>query len=131
MAKISVPEEPADSGNDVQYNRNLAALAHWSFILSVVVPFGSIIIPLVLYHTVGKTDSYVKDNAKEVLNLVIYAFILSIVFGILCFVLIGVPLLMLLALYLLIFPIIAAIQTMDVNSGSKVYEYPCIFRVLT
>ncbi len=130
MAKISVPEEPIDSGNDEQYNRNLAALSHWSFLIGFVVPFASLIIPLVLYNTTGKTDPFVKANAKEALNLVICAFIMGIVFGILCIVLIGIPLLALLGLYLIIFPIIAAVQTMDVNSGSKVYGYPCIFRLL-
>ena len=131
MAKISVPEEPIGPANDEQYNRNLAALAHWSFPIGFVVPFASIVIPLVLFNTTGKTDPYVKANAKEAINLFLYGFIMSILFLILCIVLIGFPLLMLLGLYLIIFPIIAAVQTMDVNSGSKVYEYPCIFRLLS
>ncbi len=131
MAKISVPEEPQDFGTGEQYNRNLAALAHWSFIIGLIVPFASLIIPLVLYNTTGKTDAFVKANAKEALNLVIFSIIVGFVFGILCFVLIGIPLLALLMLYLIIFPIIAAIQTMDVNGGTKIYEYPCIFRLLS
>ena len=128
MAKITVPKEPQDFGNDEQYNRNLAALAHGSFIIPV--PFASLIITLVLYNTTGQNDAYVKANAKEALNLLLFKYIVGFFFGILCFVIIGFPLLALLGLYVIIFPIIAAIQTMDVNSGSKVYEYPCIFRLL-
>jgi uncharacterized Tic20 family protein len=53
------------------------------------------------------------------------------VFGVFIIVLIGIPLLVLLFFYLLIFPIIAAIQTMSANEGAEVYRYPFIFRVLT
>lgn len=133
MAKISDPQQQEStppSSDGVQPNAAMASLAHWSFLIGYVVPFANLIIPLVLLNTTGKEDSFVRDNAKEALNLFICSFISLIIFGILCIVLIGIPLLILLAFYLLIFPIIAAIQTMSSTMDTPVYKYPCIFRLI-
>jgi hypothetical protein len=131
MAKISVPEEQQSNPSSEEPNASLASLAHWSFLIGWVVPFANLIIPLVLFNTKGKEDPFVKENAKEALNLVIFSFLMLCVFGVLIIVVIGIPLLVLLFFYLLIFPIIAAIQTMSANEGAEVYRYPFIFRVLT
>ncbi len=133
MAKISVPNEqepspPSSSG--VQPNAAVASLAHWSFLIGYVIPFASLIIPLVLLNTTGKEDEFVRANAKEALNLFIFSVIGFIVFGLLCFVLIGIPLIIALAIYILVFPIIAAVQTMSSDMNSKVYQYPLIFRLI-
>jgi hypothetical protein len=131
MAEISVPgEQQNKSETDEEPNASLESLAHWSFLIGYVVPFASLIIPLVLFNTTGKEDSFVKANAKEALNLMIFSFILICVFSVLIFVLIGIPLLVLLGLYVLIFPIIAAIQTMGAKKGDAPYRYPLIFRVI-
>jgi len=132
MAEISVPNEQQNkSETDEEPNASLASLAHWSFLIGYVVPFASLIIPLVLFNTTGKEDSFVKANAKEALNLFLFAIILSFVFGILIFILIGIPLLVLLVLYILIFPIIAAVQTMSAKKGDAAYQYPIIFRLIS
>ena len=131
MAKISVPEEQQSNPSSEEPNASLASLAHWSFLIGWVVPFANLIIPLVLFNTKGKEDPFVKENAKEALNLVIFSFLMLCVFGVLIIVVIGIPLLVLLFFYLLIFPIIAAIQTMSANEGEEVYRYPFIFRVIT
>jgi len=109
MTKISVPEEQQSNPSNDEPNATLASLAHWSFLIAFVVPFASLIIPLVLYNTKGKEDPFVKANAKEALNLVIFSFIMLCVFGVLVIVVIGIPLLILLGLYVLVFPIIALI----------------------
>lgn len=130
MSKISIPEEQQRSPINEEGNASVASLAHWAFLIGFVVPFASLIIPLVLYNTTGKDDEFVKANAKEALNLFLFSFILFAVFGILCFVLIGIPLLLLLGLYMIVFPIIAAIQTMSAKVGDPVYRYPVIFRLI-
>jgi len=131
MAKISVPEEQQPQATNQEPNAALASLAHWSFLIGYVVPFASLIIPLVLYNTTGKEDSFVKENAKEALNLLLFAIILGIVFAILIFVIIGIPLLILLGLFTLVFPIIAAVQTMSALQGDAPYKYPIIFRLIS
>ena len=130
MAKITIPKEQEPTHTNEEPNATLASLAHWSFLIAYVVPFASLIIPLVLYNTTGKEDEFVKANAKEALNLFIFAFLLCIVFALLILVLIGIPLLILLWLYVVIFPIIAAVQTMSAKQGDAAYQYPCIFRLI-
>ena len=129
MAKISVPDKQTDSKNEEQY-AGIASLAHWSFLMGFVVPFASLILPLVLYNTTGKENEFVKENAKEALNLFFFAIIMGFVFALLCLVLIGIPLLILLFFYTIIFPIIAAIQTMSAKQGDAAYRYPWIFRLI-
>ena len=131
MAKISVPEEQQSNPSRAEHNATLASLAHWSFLIGWVVPFANLIIPLVLFNTKGKEDPFVKANAKEALNLVIFSFLMLCVFGVLVIVVIGIPLLILLFFYLLVFPIIAAIQTMSAKKGDPVYRYPIIFRLIS
>ncbi|MDP7009651.1 MAG: DUF4870 domain-containing protein [Phycisphaerales bacterium] len=131
MAKISVPDEQQQVPVNEEGNATVASLAHWAFLIGFVVPFASLIIPLVLYNTTGKEDEFVKENAKEALNLFLFSIILFFLFAILCLVLIGIPLLVLLGLYMIIFPIIAAIQTMSAKVGDNPYKYPLIFRLIT
>jgi uncharacterized protein len=130
MADISVPDEQQSRPTLQEPNASTASLAHWSFLIGYVVPFASLIIPLVLYNTTGKEDNFVRENAKEALNLVICSFIAILISIPLCFVLIGFLLLMLIGLYLLIFPIIASVQTMGALQGASPYKYPVIFRFL-
>jgi uncharacterized Tic20 family protein len=130
MAKISVPDDQQDISCEGDFDANVASLAHWAFLISFVVPFTSLIIPLVLYNTTGKDDPFVKANAKEALNLFLFMLIMGFVFALLILVLIGIPLLILLGLYTIVFPIIAAIQTMSAKQGDIPYQYPVIFRIL-
>ena len=130
MAKISVPDEQQQWNENDDFNASVASLAHWAFLIGFVVPFASLIIPLVLYNTTGKDDPFVKANAKEALNLFLFSIIMVFVFALLILVLIGIPLLILLGLYMLVFPIIAAIQTMSAKKGDAPYKYPVIFRIL-
>ena len=131
MAKISVPEEQQQSLTDNEQNAGIASLAHWSFLIGGVVPFASLIIPLVLYNTTGKEDAFVKANAKEALNLLLFSFIVALVSIPLCFILVGFFVLFSLGLFVIIFSIIAAIQTMSAKQGDAPYRYPIIFRLLS
>ena len=120
-AKVEIVPQP---------QAGLASLAHWSYLIALVVPFANLIIPLVLLNTTGKTDDFVRENAKEALNLFVCCFILAIVFVILIFVIVGIFLLIALGICLIIFPIIAAIQTMGSTMETPVYRYPMIFRLI-
>tara|TARA_X000001036_G_scaffold95981_2_gene88701 strand:+ start:2251 stop:2646 length:396 start_codon:yes stop_codon:yes gene_type:complete len=131
LTKLSIPEEQQTRLSNNEPNATLASLAHWSFLITFVVPFANLIIPLVLYNTTGKEDLFVKANAKEALNFLLFVIIMGIVFALLVFVIIGIPLLLLLGLFTLVMPIIAAIQTMSASKGDAVYKYPIIFRLIS
>ena len=112
-------------------NANLASLAYWSVLIGYVVPFANLIIPLVLMLTTGKEDDFVRDNAKEALNMFIFSVIMLIIGIILIFVVIGIPMLIALGLYVLICSIIGAVQTMGAKAGDPPYRYPFMFRCIS
>ena len=130
--KVVIAEAASEvaQSSAIQPKAGIASLAHWSFLIGYIVPFASFIIPLVLLTTTGKEDAFVRDNAKEALNLFIWMLIMVIVFVVLIFFVIGIFLLIALGVYLLVFPIIAAIQTMSSSMDTPLYRYPCIFRLI-
>lgn len=109
----------------------VASLAHWSFLIGGL---PSLVIPVVLLVTTGKKDEFVKANAVEAINLLLFIIICSVVFGILCatiiFTCIGVPLFIAMALFVVVFSIVAAVQTMSSTMDTPVYRYPIIFRLI-
>jgi len=93
---------------------------HLSQFCSYILPLGGIIVPIVLWQ-VRKDDSEIIDkHGRIVLNWIITEFILGIVFVLLCFVLIGIPLLLALMVVGIIFPIVGAVKA----SRGEVWPYP-------
>ena len=103
-----------------------AMFAHLSALVGYLIPFGSIIGPLVVWQIKKNEMPFVDDQGKEALNFQITIAILAIVAFILVFVLIGVLLLGALAIVDLIFIIIGAIAA---NNG-QTYRYPFSFRFI-
>lgn len=74
---------------------------------------------------VKKNESSVIDlHGRIVVNWIITESILAIVFAMLCFVLIGIPLLAVLAIVGIVFPIIGAVKA---NNG-ELWPYPLAIR---
>jgi len=102
----------------------LSALCHGAIFFSATGI--SIGIPLVIFFV--SDDGVVKENARESLNFHLNVFLYGLIFGILAYLLIGIPLLVLLGLVTLIMPIIAIIQVL--GNPEKPFRYPFIFRIL-
>jgi uncharacterized Tic20 family protein len=98
---------------------HLAALAGYTGI-----PFGNVIGPLVVWLIKKDDHLFIDDQGKEAINFQISMTIYLIVAGLLCFVLIGIPLLIFLAIAQVILIIIAAVKA---NSG-ELYRYPFAIR---
>ncbi len=110
--------------DNLEQRKLLSALCHGAIFLSSLVI--SIAIPIgILFIT---NDPIVKDNAKESLNFHINLYIYAFIFGLLCFVLIGIPLLIILGIVSFIMPIIALVKVLE--NPDKPYRYPFIFRLL-
>jgi len=127
-------ESKGSSGHEVGAplpTAGIASLSHWSFLMSLVVPPAVLVLPLVLLFTVGKEDRFVAENAKEALNLLIASAIAAMCFALLIVVVIGAFMLVALSICLIVFPIIAAVQTMSSTESTPVYRYPLIFRLIT
>lgn len=102
-----------------QDERTWGMVAHLSSFVGLLIPFGSIIAPLVIWLVKKDQSVFIAENAKEALNFNITIGIAALVCWILVFVLIGVLLGAVLAVYWLIMVILAAIKG---NEGS-IYRY--------
>ncbi|MEM1172677.1 MAG: DUF4870 domain-containing protein [Cyanobacteria bacterium P01_H01_bin.35] len=109
---------------DTDKRKILSALCHGAIFFSVTIL--SVGIPIATLFLTD--DSVVKDNAKESLNFHINIYIYGIIFGLLTWLLIGFPLLVLLGIINFVMPIIAILNVM--NNPNQPYSYPFIFRLL-
>jgi uncharacterized protein len=110
--------------NDLEKRKLFSVLCHGSIFLSST--FFSIGVPIVVLMI--SSDPIVQENAKEAINFHINLFIYAILFVILIFVMIGIPLLGALFVVSLIMPIVAIVQV--ATNPQKPYRYPLIWRLV-
>jgi uncharacterized Tic20 family protein len=120
------PSEPPMAGAPSADERQWAMFAHLSALIGLIIPFGSIVGPLVIWLIKKDTMPFVNDQGKEALNFNITVAIAAIVGWILCFILIGFLVLAVLAIGWLVFVIIATIKA---NEGTT-YRYPFTLRLV-
>ncbi len=108
--------------------RTWGMLAHLSALLGyLVLPFGNIIAPLVIWLVKKDESQFVADQAKESLNFQISLLIYAVISGVLIFVIIGIFLLG--ALYILGI-VMTIIGTIKANNGES-YRYPLTIRLIS
>ncbi len=106
-------------GNAIDVN-TWSMFIHLSQFCGYVVPLAGLIVPIILWQ-IKKAESEIIDrHGKIVVNWIISAFLYGIVFGLLCLLLIGIPLLIILGVLAIVFPIIGGIKA---NNG-EVWPYP-------
>ncbi len=118
--------EPVLNPSLTKDERTFAMLCHLTSLSGLVVPFGNIIVPLVLWLLKKDTMPFVDDQGKESLNFQISMTIYLLVCIPLLFVLIGIPLMIILGLADVILTVIATIKA---NEGIA-YRYPLTIRFL-
>ncbi|PWE01325.1 DUF4870 domain-containing protein [Marinilabilia rubra] len=106
--------------------KNWGMYSHLAAFAGLLFPFGNVIGPLIIW--VLKKDEYpfVEQEGKESLNFQITVSIAVIVAGLLSVVLIGIPLLIAIAIFALVFIIKAAMET----SEGRPYRYPYNLRLI-
>ena len=119
------PTNTASTGIS-QEERQWAMFAHLSALVGLVIPFGNIIGPLVIWLVKKETMPFVDNQAKEALNFQITVTIAMVVSAILILVVIGFVLMFLIGLAALVLTIIAAIKA---NEGNA-YRYPFTLRLI-
>jgi hypothetical protein len=97
----------------------------------IFIPFGSLVLftllgPLIIWRSKGRTMPFVADQAKESLNFQITVFLLGLLFFMLIVVLVGVVLLWILGVVNVVLVIIAAIKVRD----GVPYRYPFCLRLV-
>ena len=107
--------------------RMWAMFCHLGGFAIFIIPFvGHILVPLLIWILKKDESAFIDDQGKEALNFQISITIYGFISGILIFVLIGIPVLVVLGIFSLIMVIIAAISAFD----GKPYRYPLTIRLI-
>jgi uncharacterized Tic20 family protein len=121
-----VVEEPAEASPEdalampSEEARNLAMFCHLLGFAGFVVPFGSILGPLVLWLIKREDHPFVDDQGKQALNWQISIFIYAIIATFMIVVLIGLLLLPAVLIMWLVFTIVGAVKAQK----GIAYRYP-------
>ncbi len=106
---------------NLKEDRQMLMLMHLSQLLNLVTAIGGIVVPIVLWQMKKDEIKYMDEQGKAVVNFQISLFLYYIISGMLAFILIGIPLLIILALTNIVLPIIYGIKA---NNGEQVIKYP-------
>lgn len=119
----------------MQYNFNLpksaeerkwAMLVHFSALSGLVIPFGNLLGPLVVWLLKKDQSVFVDDQGKEALNFQLSMLIYSLISGLLVIVGIGIVLLGIIGILVLVLSVMAGIKA---NEGVY-YRYPLTYRLI-
>lgn len=120
------PPPPSEAGTPSAEERQWAMFAHLSALIGFIIPFGSIIAPLIIWQMKKETMPFVDEQGKEALNFQITVAIAALACFALMLILIGFLLLWVLGIAALILVVIAAIRA---NNGEH-YRYPFALRLV-
>ncbi|HEY6205929.1 MAG TPA: DUF4870 domain-containing protein [Chthoniobacterales bacterium] len=107
--------------------RTWCVLAHATALVGFLVPLaGHIVGPLIVWLAKRPDSPEIDAHGKESMNFQISMLIWNAIAGILCLVLVGIPILILLHVLNVIFVIVASIQA----SEGRLYRYPLAIRLI-
>ena len=107
-------------------DNTMAMLCHLSALAGFVIPFGSILGPLILWLVKKDEMSIVDRHGRDSLNFQLTMLIAYIVCFVLIFAVVGIILLPLVALFSFIMVIVASIKAYE----GKEFKYPLSFKFL-
>lgn len=97
---------------------------HLSQFCAYLLPLAGLIVPLILWQTKKNESDVIDRHGKVVMNWLLTEMILLLIIIPFCFILIGFPLLFILALLGIVFPVIGAVKA----GNGEVWPYPCSIR---
>ncbi|MGV8841987.1 MAG: DUF4870 domain-containing protein [Pseudomonas sp.] len=107
--------------------RQWAMFCHFAGFFWFLVPMvGNVVGPLIVWQIKKDLDPFIDEQGKEAVNFQITVTLAFLVCGVLAWVLIGFPLMLLVGLVALVLTIIAGIKA---NEG-QAYRYPFCLRLL-
>lgn len=123
----SQPSETPPPSGPSDDERQWGMLGHLSALVGFVIPFGTIIGPLIVWQMKKDELPFAGQQALEALNFQITVAIAFLIAILLSFILIGFLLMPVIGIGALVFTIIAGIQA---NQGNA-YEYPISWRLVS
>lgn len=127
---MNEPENPQESPQNTeavsQDDRNLGMLCHLIALVGLLIPFGNILGPLVIWLVKKDQSSFVDVEGKEALNFNITVAIAGFVSFLLMAVAIGFALVVIVAIFWIVMAIVAASKA----SSGEHYRYPLTLRLV-
>ena len=117
---------PAPTGEPTAEDKQWGLFAHLSSLAGLIIPFGNILGPLIIWQVKKDSLPFAADQGKEALNFNITMLIAAFIGFLLTFILIGLVLLPLIGIAWLVFTILAGIKA---NEGVA-YRYPYALRLI-
>lgn len=117
----------SDNYSPSQEERNLAMFCHLGAFAQFIIPFGGIIVPLVIWLTKKDESEFVDFHGKESINFQLTVFVAVLISLVLIFVIIGIPMLFGIAIFEVIMMIVAGIKAND----GLYYRYPISIRFIS
>jgi hypothetical protein len=111
---------------DTEEERTYAMFCHLGALSGFVVPFGNIIVPLILWLTKRESSPFVDMHGKEAINFQISLLIYFLISAVLILLLVGIFLLAGLCIFNLVIVIIAGVRA---KSGES-FRYPLTIRFI-
>lgn len=87
---------------------------HLSQLCGYLVPLAGLVVPIVLWQMKKDESAVIDQHGRIVVNWIITEFILGLIFAALCFIYIGIPLVIILGVLSVVFPIIGGVKA---NNG--------------
>ncbi len=127
-SEVTTTEESAPSveHKPSKEERNWAMGCHLASIAGFIIPFGNVAGPLVIWLIKKEEFPLVADQGKEAVNFQITVLLIGIVGALLTLIFIGFLVLLALAIYWIVFTVIAAMRA---NEG-EAYRYPYALRLI-
>lgn len=114
------PIAPSTGLSSASNARQMAVLLHLSQYLGFCIPLAGWIVPILIWQLKKEEMPILDAHGKAVANWLISSFIYCVIFLVMIFIIVGIPLLVILGLLCLLFPLIGAI-----NAGNdEVWDYP-------
>lgn len=119
------PVEPQKSSlGNLMGAREWALCLHLSQFLGFMFPFLGFIAPIVIWQVLKDDHPELDGHGRAAVNWIISEVIYLVLCGLLVFIAIGVPLLLIVAVLGIVFPVIAAIKA----NGGEQWDYPLSIR---
>jgi len=109
-----------------QQTRTWGMVLHLSMLAGFVIPFAGLIAPIVIWQVKKNDLPEIDAHGRTAVNWIISACIYGVICFVLCFLLIGIPMMIVLGALCIVFPIIAGLKA---NNG-EVWKYPMSIRFL-
>lgn len=106
--------------------RKYSLLLHLSQLLNVLMPPVGWLMPVIMWVVYKDENQFIRDNGRMAVNWIISNIIYYIILIPLCFIIIGIPFVVVLGILDVVFCIIAGVKA----SEGRVWKYPLSFNIL-